>query len=665
MPVSPTYPGVYIEELSSGVRTISGVATSITAFVGYTARGLDNRAKRIFSFADFERHFGGLAADSELSYAASHYFANGGSEAYVVRVPKNDAKAALITAEDSAGAGAKKALTFTALSKGAWANQVVVDVDYDGIPVADTKAFNLTITDRTTGVTETFANVTMDTAKSSFVEAVVNDPDTGSQLVSVKVADATAGRPVQTGLAGGDIDLAALKNDNDYGLRLTLDVPETAPNTPVVSQLPVVVIAKGDAIPGSILGLAKLVERTVNLALGAKLPGASVRVTPSASGKGLRLMADAGPGRPVDPTITVTTAVANDLAATLKLDGASNPSKNVSHYNLGKGRAADAQIDAVAGEDGTVLPKSADLIGSQAQFTGIYALLKVDLFNILCIPDATRALASNPKALDSGNVDPNSIYSAAMTLCKERRAFLLVDAPPNVNTVDSAVDWKSSGLKVHDTNGAAYFPRLRMPDPLNDFQLRTFAPSGVVAGLLARTDATRGVWKAPAGVDARLTGVQGLVYELNDQENGALNPLGLNCFRTFPVYGTVCWGARTLTGADAEGSEWKYVPVRRLALFLEETLYRGSKWVVFEPNDESLWAQIRLNITAFMQSLFRQGAFAGASPREAYLVKCDKETTTQDDINRGIVNILVGFAPLKPAEFVIIKIQQLAGQVQA
>ena len=166
-------------------------------------------------------------------------------------------------------------------------------------------------------------------------------------------------------------------------------------------------------------------------------------------------------------------------------------------------------------------------------------------------------------------------------------------------------------------------------------------------------------------MDARLTGVQGLVYELNDQENGALNPLGLNCFRTFPVYGTVCWGARTLTGADAEGSEWKYVPVRRLALFLEETLYRGSKWVVFEPNDESLWAQIRLNITAFMQSLFRQGAFAGASPREAYLVKCDKETTTQDDINRGIVNILVGFAPLKPAEFVIIKIQQLAGQVQA
>ena len=143
-----------------------------------------------------------------------------------------------------------------------------------------------------------------------------------------------------------------------------------------------------------------------------------------------------------------------------------------------------------------------------------------------------------------------------------------------------------------------------------------------------------------------------------------LNPLGINCLRTFPVYGNVCWGARTLDGADALASEWKYVPVRRFALFLEESLYRGTKWVVFEPNDEPLWAQIRLNVGAFMHNLFRQGAFQGTTPREAYLVKCDKETTTQTDINNGIVNILVGFAPLKPAEFVIIKIQQLAGQIE-
>jgi phage tail sheath protein FI len=181
---------------------------------------------------------------------------------------------------------------------------------------------------------------------------------------------------------------------------------------------------------------------------------------------------------------------------------------------------------------------------------------------------------------------------------------------------------------------------------------------------MARTDGQRGVWKAPAGVDASVNGTAGLAYDLTDKQNGVLNQVGINCLRTFPVYGRVCWGARTLRGADQAADEYKYVPVRRTALFLEESLYRGLKWVVFEPNDEPLWAQIRLNVGAFLQSLFRQGAFQGTTPRQAYFVKCDSETTTQDDINKGIVNIVVGFAPLKPAEFVIVKLQQMAGQIE-
>jgi uncharacterized protein len=153
-----------------------------------------------------------------------------------------------------------------------------------------------------------------------------------------------------------------------------------------------------------------------------------------------------------------------------------------------------------------------------------------------------------------------------------------------------------------------------------------------------------------------------MVYKLSDPENGVLNPLGLNCFRTFPVYGSVLWGARTLVGADAMANQWKYVPVRRTALFIEESLYRGTQWVVFEPNDEPLWASIRLNVGAFMQSLFLKGAFQGSTPNQAYFVKCDSETTTQEDIDTGIVNILVGFAPLKPAEFVVIQIEQITAQ---
>jgi len=151
---------------------------------------------------------------------------------------------------------------------------------------------------------------------------------------------------------------------------------------------------------------------------------------------------------------------------------------------------------------------------------------------------------------------------------------------------------------------------------------------------------------------------------MSDLENGRLNPLGVNCLRSFPVIGPVAWGARTMRGADVLTDQWKYLPVRRLALFIEESLYRGTQWIVFEPNDEPLWSSIRLNVGAFMNSLFRQGAFQGRTPRDAYLVKCDAQNNPQNDIDRGIVNILVGFAPLKPAEFVIIHIQQLAGQIQ-
>jgi phage tail sheath protein FI len=186
-----------------------------------------------------------------------------------------------------------------------------------------------------------------------------------------------------------------------------------------------------------------------------------------------------------------------------------------------------------------------------------------------------------------------------------------------------------------------------------------------VAGLYARTDAQRGTWKAPAGTEATLRGVQRVDYLLTDRENGVLNPRGVNALRIFPGIGAVAWGARTLRGDDKLADEWKYVPVRRLALYIEESLYRGTQWVVFEPNDEPLWSQIRLNVGAFMHDLFRQGAFQGKSPREAYLVKCDAETTTQNDINLGVVNILVAFAPLKPAEFVFIRLQQKAGQIAA
>ncbi|HXO72813.1 MAG TPA: phage tail sheath C-terminal domain-containing protein, partial [Bradyrhizobium sp.] len=324
-------------------------------------------------------------------------------------------------------------------------------------------------------------------------------------------------------------------------------------------------------------------------------------------------------------------------------------------------------IDADAGLDGTDIDDD-DVIGDADAKTGIYALNRADLFNLLCIPPRGRDITSLPSNWTATSA---TVYQTALALCVERRAMLVVDPDPGwassinsaiPNAIDGRNDLNLTGPAAR--NAALYFPCVRQVDPLRDSRVDTFVPSGIIAGIMARTDVQRGVWKAPAGLDASLNGVQDLQVNLNDLENGQLNPLGINCLRSMGVNGRVVWGARTLRGADASADEYKYVPVRRLALFLEESLYRGTQWVVFEPNDEPLWAQVRLNVGAFMHGLFSQGAFQGTTPKDAYFVRCDSQTTTQNDINLGILNVIVGFAPLKPAEFVVISIQQMAGQIQ-
>ncbi|MHA2308978.1 MAG: phage tail sheath family protein, partial [Candidatus Heimdallarchaeaceae archaeon] len=326
---------------------------------------------------------------------------------------------------------------------------------------------------------------------------------------------------------------------------------------------------------------------------------------------------------------------------------------NLQQNSVGTGVDANYQTNLEIGSNG-IPPSTSDLIiGTYDQNTGMYALKDVDIFNILSIPGTTKLPVN----------DAAKVISDATVFCEEERAIFIVDPDPRENYV-SFESWVNTDVQ-YSKNSAIYFPHIKLPDPIDENRLKNFPPSGTIAGIFARTDAERGVWKAPAGTEALMKGVRGLTYVLTDQENGTLNPKGINCLRYFKEYGNVVWGSRTLFGSDSRASEWKYVPVRRMALFLEESLYRGTQWAVFEPNDEPLWAQIRLSVGTFMHDQFRKGAFQGSKPSDAYFVKCDSETTTQSDINQGIVNILVGFAPLKPAEFVIIKISQMAGQLGA
>ncbi|HEY2990868.1 MAG TPA: phage tail sheath C-terminal domain-containing protein [Candidatus Binatia bacterium] len=530
MPAALTSPGVYIEEISSGVRTITGVATSIAAFLGKAVRGPTNDPIVLTSFGDFERIFGGLHRDFTIGYAVRDFFMNGGSQAIVVRLYKLPAGKKSKAIIDIAN------LKLEAASEGAWGMQVRVRVDKraatdpnlkavaDRLGVAPADLFDLTVRDGATRVVETFLNLT---TKES----------------------------------------------------------------------------------------ARRADRVL------KAESSLVRVSGS--------LGAAAPNKHAG-------ALADDDVWTD--DTKSKPASG----------AADEAVDS-AKLDATAYK------GSVADKSGLQALEKADLFNLLCIlPDARD------------DEVPDDVYRDALSYCVKRRAMLIVDPKHDWKSVSAAQTGVAGMNLVGDAarNGVVYFPRIQQTDPMLDGQLDTFVPCGMIAGVMARTDAQRGVWKAPAGIDAALNGVAALQVEITDGENGQLNPLGINCLRTFPVFGPVLWGARTLRGADAAADEYKYLPVRRVALFIEESLFRGTKWVVFEPNDEPLWAQIRLNIGAFMHTLFRQGAFQGKTPRDAYFVKCDSETTTQTDINLGIVNIVVGFAPLKPVEFVVIKIQQMAGQIQ-
>lgn len=567
MPVQPTYPGVYVEEIPSGVHPIVGVATSITAFVGRTQRGPVNTAVTVTSLADFQSQFGGLNPTLPMSYAVRDFYLNGGNQAVIVRlfeVPaaapaasgrasrSSQTSSASSSSGDSGDTGAAQPaatalavnpppaaslasgalaqnVTLQAASPGAWGSGVGYAIDYDGLQqdfatrygLQLTDLFNMTVTDAATGRTERFVNLTL-----------AGSPDTPRRIDRV------------------------------------------LQRTP--SQLVRAVTGDGGAWP---TGLAR--------------------------------------------------------PAAAQLDARGRP-----------------QLTSLQGgsDSSTLTPAT-----YTAALTAV--LDSIDLFNLLCIPPDQPG----------GDTD-QTVLQTALEYCYQRRAMLIVDPPAAWGPSRTTADWLQRLVALGLTgeiarNAAVYYPRVIEADPAREGQQDTYVPCGIIAGVWASTDVARGVWKAPAGIDASINGIVSLATSLNDADSGVLNPLGINALRTLPVYGTVLWGARTLRGADLLADDYKYIPVRRLALFIEESLYRGLKWAVFEPNDEPLWSQIRLNVGAFMNGLFRQGAFQGGTPATAYFVKCDKDTTLQNDIDLGIVNVVVGFAPLRPAEFVIIQLQQMAGQI--
>lgn len=791
MPVTPTYPGVYIQEIPSGVRTIAGVSTSIALFVARAKNGPLNEPKRLLSYSDFERTFTAEDGGSELAQAVRLFFQNGGTDCWVIRI----AKGALPAKVNLESEGGTPVLTAEARSSGSNGDNIRIGVTYNGL--APESTFNLEVFQWVQNALgedvksnlELFTDLSMDPSAARYVVDVVEGNSNLIKFTDLNVAPSAtgfsqAGRPIPSrtatifrdawqALIGStaasndfrisvdgnpfvNVDLSALvfgagNLDNATNARNNLAGEiQGAINSALLSGAVMVTMEAGPAGAAGadneqtvLLRIASangdvLVEPAASddlagpLLLGAAQGGLEVSRyaanRPAPTGVvfsrasltsfaaraqtafntftvdgtdvllGNSLVTDAAPGarmyqdgspasiagnsdgvrekweiiaaaindqRINDPAFTwlaqvwgarlalIPTAGDDNLQGAVVTSGGdgvnigANFTANVRYYSLGVSGLGNFQAGGQAGNDGN----APDLKDYDAAYK--VAERDIDLFNLLILPK------------DSGHADATtrSLWGPASVFCQERRAFLIMDAPL----------WKDVQAATHPQNGvnglriglvkdhsAVFYPRLVIRQ---NGKLVKVGASGAIAGLMARIDSTRGVWKAPAGTEADLRGIVGVEQRFSDRENGVLNPNAVNTIRVFPD-GIVNWGARTMAGYDNSGSEYGYIPIRRLALFIEESLYRGLKWVVFEPNDEPLWAQIRLNVGVFMHNLFRQGAFQGQTPRDAYFVKCDAATTTQADRNLGIVNIVVGFAPLKPAEFVILSLQQIAGQLQ-
>jgi hypothetical protein len=618
MPVTTTYPGIYIQETPSNSHTITASPTNIAVFIGYThpLKTLSTNTGtpvQIFSFADYQKNFGGFVRSSAFARAW--------------------------------GIAGNPAL---------------------GVPT-NPGAFG----DMAQAVNQFFLNAGAVSNITAYIVSVNNtNTNNGGVIPGLP--------PASLWLDGGTLSPQLQSPPPAAGITFTA--------TEVTDELYAMVLTirpvnQASFSPPSSAPADPLADITITYG-PASNTAYSPPVSPPAS------PVTTGPGTVIERYRRVS-------LSQYRSDG-KTPNPNY----IGTAMSASALVSVSVGSPPGTWPATAassvfpiympesTIIYNIPDFTAVLqedtGLDKLQVFNLMILP----GIADNSLTW-SNDTSGSAIIGAAVAFCERKMAFLILD-PPVADTADGNVAAApgtlapgmtqpnliqysvNAGLFPDSGNAALYFPYLLTPDPFTGSatnpvtNLRNeIPPSGTVAGLFAATDNARGVWKAPAGFQTVANAsINGVVQrgQMTDPRQGTLNPLGVNCLRDFPNINTVVFGARTL--ATLTDQQWEYVPVRRMALFLEQTFYANLKWVVFEPNFQPLWSAITKSITSFMLGLFKQGAFQGDTPSDAFLVQCDGQTTTQDDINNGVVNIIVGFAPLKPAEFVVITITQLAGQTQ-
>lgn len=757
-------PGVYVEEVSSGIKPIEGVGTSTGAFIGHAEKGPIGGARYedgpgspvlISNFGDFTRTFGGFIKGVYLAYAVQQFFTEGGTRCYVSRtahfdnavnppqltarrafwpsvglpplVPPNPAPAPVtLTAALNANDPAAALSALTGISNGT------------GLFISD-GANSATV--RVTGITGNNANIerlfpagSAAVASGAAVTPIVmlvkaiNEGEWGNNLgVSVSVSGRV--RTTLTAATTAGATTATLDNLQDIEEGMTLFISDstkvalvqvtrlTAPNTidfsvlgypdPASPPAPIPVIANGASvtslIPGKVSTALQLAaaagatDATLKSADGIK-PGSILlflmRSGPAETqhravvnrvvgnrvffNEALPAAFTAGPlpGTPVTlvttEDFTITVFDGDDVVEThadLSMENSNLADYVEDRINTGATRSRYIRVDEsqfdnkgnippartrgrrrLGGLPGTGGDKGGnedefDYIGNEAAHTGFFAFDTVDDINIMAAPDMIT----------------RGVILAGMTYCENRAdVFFVADTQPGLDTATTVLDFKNatgphSGEQAFNSKyGAIYWPWIRILDPLTNRPM-LMPPSGSIVGSYSATDVRRGVHKAPAGIeDGFLNSAIGIEKVVTKGEHDVLNPQGVNVIRSFPGLGIVIWGARTVS----KDPEWRYVNVRRLFLFLEESIDEGTQWVVFEPNDQVLWARIVQNISAFLRIQWLEGKLVGLKEEEAFFVKCDAETNPPESVDLGRVITVIGVAPSKPAEFVIFRISQ-------
>jgi uncharacterized protein len=633
------HPGVYVEEVPSGARPIEAVGTSTAVFLGFTAttHGVAvGEATLVTRFEEYADKFGGYRDQGTsdkgdpMAYSVAAFFHNGGAKAYVVPVAVllDTAQGYQLVPGDST-----RALIFTSTDPGAWANGLIVRVTA-GTPAGAGAATPFTVevgrwdARGSLVASERYPDVDVGTVVGAMrASRLVTVAVAGADSVSItparsyRVGTSTSATldPADLALTGLAADARTLTLALDGGATFSVMVPAEnfGANFPGLAAALEAAVRRTGAGEAATLFTAVVRDSKLVLTSGSRMDTSAVVV--SAGSLATRLGLGAGAGG------TELAGAASELA-----------------------RVGTGPIELAGGGDGV----DGDIPAYEA---ALATLTKQRDINIICLPG--QEWAGTGKA----------IIGAAISHAEQMGDRMVIVDPPSAavlrtdaNVADLVLPTQKCAVLYHPWVKAAnvFFDAERnaaVP------QMVLVPPSGYAAGMWSKIDARRGVWKAPAGVETGLLGVASLAATVDDAEQDALNPLGVNCLRVLPSFGPVIWGARTL--ATRAAPEWRYVPVRRTAIFIERSLYGGIQWAVFEPNDAVLWSSLRTNIESFMNGLFRAGAFQGQKAGDAYFVRCGLgDTMTQDDIDAGRVVVLVGFAPLKPAEFVIIRLQQKVGQ---